>query len=66
MPYPNFLGVKWVSGSFRNSVGTPEDRHAQISRRLFDANDPEWTGITRFWPESLDDQLPCGTTEDRN
>ena len=22
--------------------------HGQISRRLFDANDPEWTGIARF------------------
>ena len=35
-----FLGVKRVSDSFCNGVSTPEHRHAYISRRLFDANDP--------------------------
>jgi len=29
---------------------------AKSSRRLFDANDWESTGIVRFWPELLDDQ----------
>jgi hypothetical protein len=38
---------------------------ALISRRLFDANDPESTGIARFWPESLHDQSPCDTTKDK-
>jgi hypothetical protein len=37
----------------------------QVSRRLFDANDPESTGIVRFRLEALDDQSPCGTTEAR-
>jgi hypothetical protein len=37
----------------------------QISRRLFDANDPESTGIVRSWPERSDYQSRWGTTEDR-
>jgi hypothetical protein len=43
-------------------TGTPS---RAISRRLFDANDPESTGIARFWPEAWDDKSPCGTTENR-
>jgi hypothetical protein len=29
----------------------PSGLDGQISRRLFDANDPEWTGIVRFWSD---------------
>jgi hypothetical protein len=36
---------------------------AKASRRLFDANDPEWTGIVRFGQESFDNQSPCDTTK---
>ena len=39
--------------------------HRQINWRLFDANDPESTGIVRFRTEALDNQSPCGTTEDK-
>ena len=53
-------GLAWLPSH------TSSRETAQIRRRLFDANDPEWTGIAQFWPASSDDQLPCGTTEDRN
>ena len=53
-------GLAWLPSH------TSSRETAQISRRLFDANDPEWTGIAQFWPESSDDQLPCGTTEDES
>jgi NAD(P)-dependent dehydrogenase (short-subunit alcohol dehydrogenase family) len=34
--------------------------------RLFDANEPEWTGTARFWSERSDYQSRWGTTEDRS
>jgi hypothetical protein len=40
------------------------ERHT--NRRLFDANDPESTGIVQFRSTATDTRSPCGTTEDRN
>jgi len=41
------------------------DGQSSTGRRLFEANDSEWTGLIRFWAGALNDQSPCGTTEDR-
>jgi hypothetical protein len=49
----------------RTARGRPGGATAKTSRRSFDANNPEWTGIVRLGPESLDTQYPCDTTEDR-
>ena len=45
--------------------GRPKRLDSETSPRLFAANNPEWIGIVRFGPESLKDQYPCSTIEDR-
>ena len=49
-----------------NPLMDPSGVETRINCRLFDANDPESTGIARLRPESLDDQSPCGTPKIRN